>query len=259
MKYFIIDAFAENVFQGNQAGVCLLEEPIDSQVMQHIASENNLAETAFIIRNGKHFDLRWFTPKVEIDLCGHATLASAYVITNFVDKNLESICFNTISGKLHVRRKNDFYEMDFPIRKPEETEVISLMEQALGVNILEAHVSRDLLLLTENEQTVKTLQPNFELLRQLSDYFAIIVTAKGDTVDFVSRFFAPNAGILEDSVTGSSHSTLIPFWSERLGKSKMTAQQLSKRGGTLICENCEEYVKIAGKAALYLMGEIYTP
>lgn len=256
MQYFIIDAFTDTLFKGNQAGVCILNEWLNEDIMQNIAAENNLAETAFVVKRDNEYDLRWFTPEVEIDLCGHATLASAYVVSNFVDKNSHIIKFNTQSGVLSVKKAENLYEMDFPSRKPKQIQITSLMEQAIGVPVLEAHLSRDLLILIDNETQIINLKPNLELIKQIPDCFALIVTAKGDNVDFVSRFFAPNAGITEDPVTGSSHSTLIPFWSERLSRDKMVAKQLSKRGGTLFCENCGERVKIAGKATLYLQGEI---
>lgn len=257
MKYYVVDAFAESVFQGNQAGVCLVDKPIDEHTMQNIASENNLAETAFIVKNGADFDLRWFTPEVEIDLCGHATLASAFIISNYVDPTIEAMRFNTLSGILTVTRNGSLYEMDFPSRKPEGIPVTPLMGQALGAPVLETHLSRDMLLILESEEAVRSLRPDLALAAQIPDCFALIVSARGDQVDFVSRFFAPNAGIPEDPVTGSSHSTLIPFWSERLQKKKMVARQLSKRGGTLYCEDCGERVKISGRAALYLTGEIH--
>jgi len=256
MKYYIVDAFTDKMFKGNQAGVCILEEWLDNQLLQNIAAENNLAETAFVVKHNDYYDLRWFTPVVEIDLCGHATLASAFVISNFIDRNTKVMRFKTKSGMLTVRKVEDLYEMDFPTRKPTQIEVTSQMEKAIGLSVNEAHLSRDLLLLVDNEQQVKKLSPNFVLLKQIADCFAVIVTAKGDHSDFVSRFFAPNAGILEDPVTGSSHSTLIPFWSERLGKDKMIARQLSKRSGVLFCEYCGNRVKISGKAILYLQGEI---
>ena len=256
MKYYVVDAFAEDVFQGNQAGVCIVDEPLDAETMQSIAAENNLAETAFVIPRESEFDLRWFTPEVEIDLCGHGTLASAFVVSNYFAEDIGVMKFNTLSGVLEVTKKGDLFEMDFPARKPQIIQTTSLMEQALGCPVLEAHQSRDCMLLVENEKTVQALTPNMELLRQIPDNFAVIVTAKGDTVDFVSRFFAPNAGIPEDPVTGSSHSTLIPFWGERLQKKQMIAKQLSKRGGTLYCEDCGDRVKISGKAVLYLSGEI---
>lgn len=257
MKYFVVDAFTDQVFKGNQAGVCLVDRPLDDEVMQNIAAENNLAETAFVLRKGNEFDLRWFTPEVEIDLCGHATLASAYILSTIVDTSLDVMRFHTLSGLLTVSRRDSLFEMDFPARKPVEKPVSTLMAQALGVSVLEAHSSRDMLLLVENEDVVKMLRPDLALLSQVPDCLAVIVTAPGIEVDFVSRFFAPNAGIPEDPVTGSSHSTLIPFWAERLKKEKMIARQLSKRGGTLYCENCGERVKISGQAALYLTGEIH--
>ena len=257
MKYYVVDAFAENVFQGNQAGVCLVDRMIDEGTMQNIAAENNLAETAFVVRNGGDFDLRWFTPEVEIDLCGHATLASAFVINNYVDPTIEAVRFNTLSGMLTVVKNGSLYEMDFPSRKPEEIPVTPLMEQALGAPVLEAHISKDMLLLLEREEAVRSLRPDFALAAQISGCFAVIASARGEEADFVSRFFAPNAGIPEDPVTGSSHSTLIPFWSERLKKKKMVARQLSKRGGTLYFEDWGERVKISGRAALYLTGEIH--
>ena len=259
LKYFIVDAFAEHVFLGNPAGVCLLNQPLDDATMQHIAAENNLSETAFILPKGEkkdEFDLRWFTPKTEIDLCGHATLASAYIISEFLNPDIHIVHFYTASGVLSVTKKGDLFEMDFPARKPVKTEITPLMEEAIGCPVLEAHGARDLLLLVKDENTVLSADPNMELLRQIPQFFGIIISAKGNTADFVSRVFAPNAGIPEDPVTGSTHSILIPFWSERLNKKHMIAKQLSKRGGTLYCEDCGERVKISGKAVLYLSGEI---
>ena len=257
MRYFVVDAFAEEVFKGNPAGVCLLEEWLDDQTLQHIAAENNLAETAFVVSRGDQYELRWFTPETEIDLCGHATLASAFVLTRFVNPNQTVLRFSTMSGELTVERQGDLFVMDFPARKPVQIPVTRQMEEAIGVPVREAHRSRDLLLLIDSEEQVRSLKPDLGLVARLPDCFALIVTAKGDKADFVSRFFVPNAGIPEDPVTGSSHSTLIPFWADKLQKQKMTARQLSKRGGTLYCEQCGERVKIAGRAVLYLQGEIY--
>ena len=257
MKYFVVDNFTDELFKGNQAGVCLLEEWLDDDVMQNIAFENNLSETAFVVKRENHYDLRWFTPELEVDLCGHATLASAFVISNLVDKSVSLMHFETKSGMLTVKKIKDTYEMDFPSRKPKQIELTTHMSQAIGLSALEAHLSRDLLLLVDNEQQVRELNPNFELLKQLPDCLGVIVTTKGDSVDFVSRFFAPRAGVPEDPVTGSAHCTLIPFWAERLNKEKMIARQISKRGGTLFCENCGDRVKISGKAVLYLQGEIF--
>jgi PhzF family phenazine biosynthesis protein len=257
MQYFVVDAFTDKLFSGNPAGVCLLEDWPDDVVMQNIAMENNLAETAFLVReNSGAYGLRWFTPETEIDLCGHATLASAYVLMNEVRAVSGAVDFHTQSGTLTVIPSGGMFTMDFPSRPPMPCGVPALLEQALGVPILETHMSRDLLVLLEDENTVKSLRPDFSLLRQIKEAFAVIVTAKGASCDFVSRFFAPNAGIAEDPVTGSSHSTLIPFWRERLGKQQMTARQLSARGGTLFCEDCGARVKIGGNAVCYLRGEI---
>lgn len=258
MKYYIVDAFTNELFKGNQAGVCLLDEWLEDKILQNIASENNLAETAFVVKRDDYYDLRWFSPETEIDLCGHATLASAFVISNFVDDSAKEIDFHTMSGKLSVEKKADLFEMDFPARIPTPIPITQLMEQSTGVPVREAHLSRDLLLLVDSEEQVKNLRPDFSLISKLPDCYALIVTAKGEQADFVSRFFAPNAGIPEDPVTGSSHCTLIPFWAKKLKKEKMVARQLSKRGGTLYCEYREDRVTIAGKAALYLQGDIRT-
>jgi PhzF family phenazine biosynthesis protein len=260
MTYFVVDAFAEELFKGNPAGVCILDKWIDDSLLENIASENNLAETEYYVKNGSQYDLRWFTPEVEMALCGHATLASAFIITNFIDKNENCISFNTKSGILTVNfnKENGLFEMDFPARKPEKTEINQILQESINAQIKEAFISRDLLLLIETEEQVKNLEIDFELIRTVKDCFAFIITAPSSNkeYDFVSRFFAPNAGIIEDPVTGSSHSTLIPFWAEKLNKENLIAKQLSKRGGTLYCKNNGDRVKIAGKAKLYLEGEI---
>lgn len=259
LRYYIVDAFTDEVFKGNQAGVCLLDEWISSETMQNIASENNLAETAFVVKRKDYYDLRWFTPATEIDLCGHATLASAFIITSYVDQSIKKLDFHTMSGILSVEKKDDLFEMDFPARMPVPIPVTQLMEQAIGLPVKEAHLSRDMLLLIDSEQQVRDLQPDLNLVSKLPDCFGLIVTAKGDKTDFVSRFFAPNAGISEDPVTGSSHSTLIPFWAQKLNKEKMIAKQLSKRSGTLYLEYHRDRVRISGKAALFLQGDIKVP
>jgi len=258
MKYYIVDAFAENLFTGNQAGVCVLDYPLDDITMQNIAAENNLAETAFLMKLDNNYSLRWFTPEQEFDLCGHATLASAFVLFNFFEHNTDTLYFTTKSGILTVQRNQSLYVMDFPSRMPKPVEVIPLMEQALGLPVLEAHLSRDMVLLVPDESSVRLVAPNLNLVAKIPGCENLIVTAKGTSADFVSRYFTPGISIPEDPVTGSAHSTLIPFWALRLNKSKMIAKQLSKRGGTLFCENCGDRVKIAGKAALYLQGEIET-
>ena len=260
MKYFVVDAFTEELFKGNSAGVCILDKWIGDEILQSIAFENNLAETAFIVKKDSRYELRWFTPETEIDLCGHATLASAFVITNFIDKDADSLSFNTKSGILTVKadKESELYEMDFPSRKPVKTEINPIVQKSINAQIREAHLSRDLVLLIDTEEQVKNLKIDFELIKTVKDCFAFIITAPSSNngYDFVSRFFAPNAGIIEDPVTGSSHCTLIPFWAEKFNKNKLVARQLSKRGGTLYCENSGDRVKISGKAKLYLEGEI---
>ena len=261
MNYYIADAFVDKPFSGNPAGVCLPETPLDDALMQRVAAENNLAETAFLRRRGDgDYDLRWFTPEVEIDLCGHGTLACAFVLHHVMREIAELYRFHTKSGLLTVTPKADgLYEMDFPARPARPVEVTPQMEAAIGCHVVQAHAARDLLLLLEDEAAVRTLRPDFTALAAVPDCFGIIITTEGGTVDFVSRFFAPGAGIPEDPVTGSAHSTLIPFWAARLGKKRLLARQLSARGGTLYCEDCgaASRVKIAGRAMLYLEGIIH--
>jgi phenazine biosynthesis protein PhzF family len=257
MKYYVVDAFADAVFKGNPAGVCLLDTWIDDCLMQSIAFENNLAETAFLVRQDGYWDLKWFTPEMEMDLCGHATLASAFVLANFVEKTLSRFEFHTKSGPLNVVKDGSLYTMDFPSRKPALHPVPAGLEEVLGAKVLETHLSRDLLVLLENEQAVADLKPDLYKLGKIEGAFAVIVTAKGETCDFVSRFFAPGAGVPEDPVTGSSHCTLIPFWSERLGKTDLLARQLSRRGGTLYCKDKGTRVEIGGRAVCYLEGNIH--
>ncbi|WP_330617900.1 PhzF family phenazine biosynthesis protein [Mobilitalea sibirica] len=228
MKYYVVDAFTKEPFHGNPAGVCLLEEWLSDTLMQNIAYENNLAETAFLVKRDGYYDLRWFTPEVEIDLCGHATLGSAFVLMNYVDTTMKQVKFHTKSGLLSVNRNEDIFTLDFPSRKPVACAVPDLLEKALGVKVLQTYKSRDLLVVVEDEDAVANLVPDFLMLKQIKDTFGFIITAKGKDCDFVSRFFAPNAGIDEDPVTGSSHTTLIPFWSKRLSKTELLAKQLSK-------------------------------
>jgi PhzF family phenazine biosynthesis protein len=258
MKYFVVDAFADELFKGNQAGVCILDKWLDNNTLQNIAAENNLAETAFVLKTNNGYELRWFTPETEIDLCGHATLATAFVLMHFVEKNNDVISFSTQSGILTVVKKDNLLEMDFPSRIPKKIEINPVAQESINVPIKEAFISRDMLLLLEKEEQIKDLEINIEKIKTIKECFAFIITAPSShkEYDFVSRFFAPNAGINEDPVTGSSHSTLIPFWAKRLNKNKLIAKQLSKRGGTLYCENSVSRVKISGKAKLYLEGEI---
>ncbi|MDF2588889.1 MAG: PhzF family phenazine biosynthesis protein [Anaerocolumna sp.] len=256
MDYYVVDVFTDDLFAGNSAGVCILDEWLSDDIMQKIAFENNLPETAFVVKRENYYDLRWFTPTVEIDLCGHATLGSTFVLSNYLDNSITQVEFHTKSGILSVQKDNELFTLDFPSRVPVSCQIPDILGKALGVNIVSTYQSRDLLILIESEKDVLNLKPNFELLKELNTVFGFIVTAKGETCDFVSRFFAPNAGINEDPVTGSSHCTLIPFWSEKLGKTKMLAKQLSNRGGTLYCENYGDRVHIGGRAVCYLKGQI---
>ena len=256
MRYFVVDVFTDTVFGGNPAGVCLLDEWLESSLMQQIAFENNLSETAFIVEQDGYYDLRWFTPEIEIDLCGHATLGSAFVLMNYVEPNIMRVIFHTQSGILTVSRDGDEFTMDFPARKPVPCTAPFVLEKALGCKILETLGAHDLLVLVDSAQTVRDLEPDFTLLKEITEFMGIIVTARGDDCDFVSRFFVPNAGINEDPVTGSSHCSLIPYWSGILGRKEMQARQLSKRGGRIACADCGERVRIGGEAVLYMRGEI---
>jgi PhzF family phenazine biosynthesis protein len=258
VPFFQVDAFSKEKFGGNPAAVCLLESWLDAKTLQSIAAENNLSETAFLVPISEgQYHLRWFTPAVEIDLCGHATLASAFVIFSFINSSLSSVVFKTASGLLSVSRSGELLSMDFPARKPEPTEKTPLISQALGAEPLDVLRARDLLVVFNDEATVRGMNPDFDKLTQIRDVFAVIVTAPGEKSDFVSRFFAPNAGIPEDPVTGSAHCTLIPYWADRLNKTHLHAFQLSKRGGELFCENAGDRVRISGNAVLYAKGELY--
>ena len=263
MQYHIIDVFTDKLFGGNPAGVCLLDRWLPDDILQNIAAENNLSETAFLVKQDGYYDLRWFTPAIEIDLCGHATIAGAFVLFEEIEKAANEIKFSTLSGIMTVIRENGLLFLDFPARPVSPCPMYPAFEKAFGVRPVEVFKAVDFLVLIENEEALRTINPDFLLLKQLKseakldgDSFGIIITAKGNDCDFVSRFFAPNAGIDEDPVTGRAHCSLIPFWKERLGKSSMTARQLSKRGGMLFCEDRNERVRIGGKAVRYLRGDI---
>lgn len=251
------DAFTRQRFGGNPAAICVLNDWLDPEIMQQIAAENNVSETAFFVGGNGSYDLRWFTPEVEIDLCGHATLATAHLILNHMEPNIDEVRFHTKSGDLSVTRDGEMLSMLFPARPPTKIETPALLAEALGVEPQEVFQSRDILVLFEKEQVVRDLSPDFDLLARIESGFATIVTAPGDEVDFVSRFFAPNAGIPEDPVTGSAHCTLIPFWADRLNKSRLHARQVSKRGGELFCQNLGEQVRISGYVTEYSHGHIF--
>jgi len=252
-----VDAFTDHIFGGNPAAVCPLKEWLDQETMQNIALENNLSETAFFVPKDDYFEIRWFTPKVEINLAGHPTLATAWVIFNELNYTKDSIKFiSHLSGELNVSKKNDLIIMDFPVNKPKIISTPEHLIKGLGIKPVEVLDSRDLLVLFRNQSEIEKIKPDFGLLEKI-DTFGIIITAPGDNCDFVSRFFAPRAGINEDPVTGSAHTILIPYWAEKLKKDKLDAIQVSERIGNLFCESHGNRVKIAGKAKLFMKGEIY--
>ena len=225
--------------------------------MQSIAAENNLSETAFAVKEGHGYRLRWFTPAEEIDLCGHATLATAYVIANYYEHDAEQLTFQTMSGELIVSRKGDLFEMDFPSRMPEEFTLTEQMVEALGVTPVETYLSRDLMFVLENEEAVQNAAPDFSKLKELPDGLGVSITAKSEKYDFASRSFFPKLNVNEDPVCGSAHCNFIPFWAERLDKDELTARQLSKRGGTLYCKLAGDRVKIGGRAVLYATADLH--
>lgn len=253
---FQVDAFTDHLFGGNPAAVCPLEEWLPDKTMQDIAMENNLAETAFFVRNNDRFDIRWFTPLVEVDLCGHATLASAHVIFNHLKWDSTSISFMSKSGLLTVTRKGDMITLNFPSDVIHPAEPPEGLLASLNVRPLETYAGKtDLMIVLGSQREVELLDPDFGLMKK-SGGRGVVVTAKGDEVDFVSRFFAPQVGVDEDPVTGSAHTTLTPYWSKKLAKSDLTALQLSKRKGRLWCKYMGDRVEITGKAITYLTGQI---
>jgi PhzF family phenazine biosynthesis protein len=256
LQIYQADAFASELFKGNPAAVVPLTEWIPDETMQQIAAENNLSETAFFIPEGDHFHIRWFTPKAEVNLCGHATLATAHILFKELNFAGTHIDFNSRSGMLTVSKINDKLQLDFPADFVQAVEAVPVFAEAFGVHPLATFKGKtDFLLLFDSEETIHNFQPDIPLL--LTTYArGIMVTAKGKEVDFVSRFFAPAVGVDEDPVTGSAHTTLIPFWAKRLNKTEMTALQLSERGGQLWCKLEGERVLIAGNAVTYLRGEI---
>ncbi|OIQ90767.1 putative isomerase YddE [mine drainage metagenome] len=250
-----VDAFTSRLFGGNPAAVVLLDDWLPDAVLLAIAAENNLAETAFVIPRPDSAPLRWFTPAVEVDLCGHATLAAADVLFRHRYPAAERLSFDTRSGTLVVTRAGGVLSMDFPSRPGRPVAVSDGLVAALGARPREAHLARDLLAVFDTEAEVRAIEPDFAALAAL-DVFAVIVSAPGDGVDFVSRFFAPRAGIPEDPVTGSAHCTLIPYWAQRLGKDELIARQVSARGGELACRLLGDRVVIKGRTVEYLRGEI---
>lgn len=257
-KMYQVDAFSDAVFGGNPAAVCVLETPLDDDLMQNIAAENNLAETAFVVQRDSDYEIRWFTPTTEVALCGHATLASAHVLFSYFEHPTDTISFySPHSGNLAVTKNKDLLTLDFPTDQLAKVDPVMEILEAFEKDPLEMYKGKtDYLLLYETQDDIEQSNPNLHLLKK-SNARGIIITAPGTEVDFVSRFFAPGSGVDEDPVTGSAHTTLTPFWCEKLGKNKLTAQQLSQRKGSLSCELQGERVKITGKAVTYLIGHIY--
>jgi PhzF family phenazine biosynthesis protein len=258
MKIFQVDAFAEKVFTGNPAAVVPLDQWPDDSVMQNIAMENNLAETAFIIKQGDGFHIRWFTPTVEVDLCGHATMATAHVLYTHLGVQDDVIhFFSHRSGPLNVYRRGELLILDFPTDHTEQVPATEAMMDAFDIAPKEFYKGKtDFMFVYETEEEVLNVVPNFRTIASLP-VRGVIITAPGSQVDFVSRFFGPQSGIDEDPVTGSAHTTLIPYWAKRLGKDDLAAIQLSKRKGLLACKNLGERVLISGKARTYMIGDIY--
>ena len=255
LDVYYVDAFADNVFSGNPAAV-IFSDLDDEDIMQSIASENNLSETAFINQNNGINNIRWFSPTTEVNLCGHATLASGYVYFNFINQNDKKIIFSSASGNLAVEKKDSFLELDFPKDIFNEVDYINKVQDIIGVKPIKTYLGEiNLFAELESEADVKNINPDFDKLINL-DGQGLIVSSKSEDFDFVSRYFCPKYGINEDPVTGSAHTTLIPYWAEKLDKTSMVAKQISNRGGVLYCTNLDNRVLIGGKAVLYMKGEI---
>lgn len=255
MKQYVVDAFTDKVFSGNPAAVCILDRWPEDALLINIAMENNLSETAFAVKQKENYKLRWITPGGEIDLCGHATLASAFVLINFYETKATQVRFDTLSGELTVRKNGDLYEMDFPSYHLNPIAVTNAMEEAIGARPMEAWMGRDLLCVMENEEQVRNVQPDQEKVKAL-DGLLLHLTAARTNFACVSRTFAPKCGVAEDPVCGSGHCHIVPYWSERLGSASLTAYQASRRGGTLYCRLNGSRICLAGKAALYSAAEL---
>jgi PhzF family phenazine biosynthesis protein len=256
IKLYQIDAFTDKVFGGNPAAVCPLDHWLPEPLMQQIAAENNLAETAFFVRNGGRFEIRWFTPEVEVDLCGHGTLATGFVIFNMENFSGQVIELNSRSGLLRVSKNGDLLTLDFPSDKPKKSEAPEGLAEGLGLSPLEVYKGKtDYMLVYSKAEQIENMKPNMLRISEVAAR-GIIVTAPGNDVDFVSRFFAPQSGIPEDPVTGSAHTTLAPYWADRLGRNELSAKQLSKRRGWLKCRVEGDRVEISGQARAYMTGEI---
>lgn len=256
INIFQVDAFTSRVFKGNPAAVCVMDKWLEEDVMQRIALENNLSETAFVVKEGDNYRIRWFTPKLEVDLCGHATLASSHVLFNHLGFSEPVIKFISKSGELLVRKENDLIILDFPADEPSPSDVPQVLIDGLGIEPVETYRGRsDYMLVYKDQSDIERISPDFGKIVQAKAR-GVIVTAKGDNSDFVSRFFAPQSGVDEDPVTGSAHTVMIPYWSKRLNRSDLSAVQLSKRQGFIRCRFLGDRVEIAGTAVTYLTGTI---
>ena len=255
MKQYIVDAFTDKIFSGNPAAVCVLDNFPSEEIIQSIAAENNLSETAFVVKENDRYHIRWFTPKSEIDFCGHATLATAFVLFNFYEQYTDDLKFCGQIGEFTVHKSDELIKMEFPAYKLEHIEITDTMIEALGTIPLAAYKDRDILFILRDEDEVRDLQPDMELISKL-DGACVAVTAKGTEYDCVSRVFAPKYGLNEDPVTGSTHCMIAPYWCKRLNKSNITAFQASSRTGILYCECGEDMVIISGKAVLFSINDI---
>ena len=256
MKQYVVDAFTDKVFAGNPAAVCVMDKWLSDELMMKITVENNLSETAICVTEGKNYHLRWFTPGGEIDLCGHATLATAYVILHFVEPELTQVRFDTLSGELIVTKNGELLEMVFPAYKLKPVEVTDAMTEVIGARPTAAFMGRDLLCVVDSEDVVRGCAPDMAKVMQL-DGLLLHVTARGKDFDCVSRSFAPKCNVPEDPVCGSGHCHIIPYWAKELGKAELTTYQASRRGGVLYTRLDGDKVILAGKAALFSQAEIY--
>ena len=257
LPIYQVDAFSSKLFGGNPAAVVPLEKWLDDTTMQNIAAENNLAETAFFVKENDHYHIRWMTPTIEVPLCGHATLASAYVIFNFIEKNSSIIKFISKSGELSVQREGDLLSLNFPSNKPHIIEIPEALKECFDKEPLEILANGFFLFLVfDSEEYIRLYKPRIEAIKKIHPH-AVIITSPSKEVDFISRMFAPNSGIDEDPVTGSAHTVLVPYWAERLNKRNLHAYQVSQRGGELFCQYLGDRVKISGFASLYMTGIIY--
>jgi len=259
LELYQIDAFTDKIFGGNPACVVPLKKWLSDDILLKITKENAVAETAFFVDNGDKIHLRWFTPEIEMDLCGHATLATAHCLKSILNYPKDKIIFKTLSGDLSVSFNDDLYSLDFPSRVPIVSKLPEIIKRSLNIQPKEVYKSRDYLLVYETEEEVKNIKIDKQIFDQINlDPGGVIVTAKGNNCDFISRFFTPQASILEDHVTGSAHCSLIPFWSLKLDKKKLNALQISPRIGKLQCKNKKGRVIISGKAKTYSIGNLWT-